>query len=197
MIPDQVDFLPPDYRERKSRRRVWIVRGAMTVAVLCGMAGAMISTNRKASGLDLRLAVINRQREESRSRITQVEQLTRRKEDLSRRLGVLKDVLARARGALVFEAVGASCTDTTLLTNFNMRIDTASTRPEVVVTIEGRCPDHMDVANLQSRLGRDPLLNNVNVVLSEKAASGDSRIKFVMTARSPGLVTEELLRAVR
>lgn len=197
MIQAQIDFLPPNFREKRSRRRVWIVRGTLTVAVLCGMVGALIATNRKASSLDVRLAAIDRQREQARSRIAQVEQLTRRKEELSRRLGVLKDVLARARGALIFEAVGASCTETTHLSKFSMRIDTAKTQPEVAVTIEGRCPGHMDVANLQSRLGRDPLLGDVNVVLSEKADSGDSKIKFVMTARSPGLITEELLGAVR
>ena len=197
MSYQQIDFLPADYRERRSRRKLWAFRGLLILVLASGMTWAGLAVNRKSSRLEQKLQSVEQQREQSRSRIAQVEQLSRKKEELSRRLGVLRDVLARARGALVFEAVGRSCSETTHLTHVSLRTDTSGTGPVVALTIEGRCPDHIDVANLQSRLSAEPMLNEVNVVLSEKATANDSRIKFVLTARSPGLISEQLVGAVR
>lgn len=192
-----IDFLPPHFRDRRNRRKIWLLRSALILVLAAGMVWSSLNVSRKGERLELQLGSVERQREQSRSRIAQVEQLSRKKEELSRRLGVLRDVLARARGALVFEAVGRSCTKSTHLTHVSLRTDTSGTGPEVALTIEGRCPDHIDVANLQSRLSAEPMLGDVSVVLSEKAAANDSRIKFVMTARSPGLISEKLVEAVR
>jgi Tfp pilus assembly protein PilN len=197
MPAPQIDFLPAAHRERRSRQKLWMFRGLMLLMLAGGMTWASLSVSHRSSRLFQQLRLVEHEREEARSRIAQVEQLSHQKEELSRRLGVLKDVLARARGALVFEAVGRSCAENTHLTHVSLRTDTTGTAPQVALTIEGRCPDHIDVANLQTRLAAEPVLSDVSVVLSEKVAADDGRIKFVMTARSPGLISPQLVSAVR
>jgi Tfp pilus assembly protein PilN len=197
MAVARVDFLPPDYRERRSRRRIWIMRGSVTVALALGMVFASVNVTKRSARLDAELTRIKQRYEQARIRIAQVEQLDRQKEELSRRLGILRDVVVRARGSLVLEAVGSSCPESARLTKVDLRVNTTGPAPEVDVTIEGRCPDHLDVANLLSCLSEKPLLSNVRMVLSENVDALGADKKFVITAKSPGLLSDELLRGVR
>jgi Tfp pilus assembly protein PilN len=127
------------------------------------------------------------------NRIAQVETLTQKKDDLSRRLSVLKEILVRARGGRVLESVGASCPASTLLTKVDVRLNSTGPVPVIDLTIEGRCPDDESVANLLDALQSKPLLSEVQLVLSENLDAVRSEKKFVVTAQSPGQLSLELL----
>ncbi|MBI4880908.1 MAG: PilN domain-containing protein [Planctomycetes bacterium] len=197
-----VDFLPPEHRERRSRRRVWMLRAGLSAALVVGMAFAALHVERKSRFLDGELARIREHYERSRTRIAQVEELDRQKEELARRLGILKEVIVQARGSLVLDAVGSSCPERACLTKVDLRVNAARAAPELDVTIEGRCPDHLDVANLLTALSKKPLLSNVSMVFSEdvdaagREAAGQEK-KFVITAKSPGLLSADLLGGAR
>ncbi len=188
-----VDFLPPEFRERRIRRRQWIERVVMAGVVVTAMLAATMVISRKRSRIDVTLEAVEARYADLKSRIAQVETLTRKKDDLSRRLTVLKDILVRARGGRVLEAIGASCTNATLLTKVDVRMNSTGATPVIDLTIEGRCPDDENVANFLDALEAKPLLAAVNLVLSENVDAIRSEKKFVVTAQSPGLLSSSLL----
>lgn len=197
MAECQVDFLPPSYKERRSRRRTWLVRGGVVLILAVAMSGASFAVHRKSERLGGELDTISSERDRTRNRIAQVEQLDKKKQELARRLGVLEEILSRARGSLVLDSVSRSCGESVMLNKVNLRLDTKEARPFVQISIEGFCSDHLDVANLQGSLADELLLHDVNVVLSEKVSTSDQRIKFVVTARSPGELSAAFLEKLR
>ncbi len=183
-----VDFLPPEHRERRSRRRVWLLRAGLSAVLILSMVLTALHVQRKHRILDGELARISQHYEHARTRIAQVEQLDRQKEELARRLGILKEVVVQARGSLVLDAVGSSCPERACLTKLDLRVNAAQLLPEVEVSIEGLCPDHLDVANLLTALSQKPLLADVRMVFSEDVDAASQDKKFVITAKSPGLL---------
>lgn len=190
-----VDFLPPDYRERRTRKRVWIVRAVLAVVLAASMAAGSVALERRRDMLAGQLALVGEKHELARARIAQVEELDRQKEELARRLSVLKDVLARARGSLVFEAVGRSCGESVRLTRVDVRVQTKGLEPAFELTIEGLCQNDGDVARLLEELKRQPLVSRARMVFSEdEGGRGVARKKFGIAAASEGRLTASMLR---
>jgi Tfp pilus assembly protein PilN len=185
-----VDFLPPDYRDRRLRRRAWVTYGTVAVVLLLAMVFAWYGVDRRRGALSVELEAARSAHDRSKNRIAQVEQLDLKKDELSQRLSVLRDVLARTRGALVLNAVAASAPESTLITRIDLRVSEAGDVPRIEITIEGRCSDHLDVANLLRALDAQPLLSDVRMVLSEEIDAFTAGKKFVVTARSPALLSE-------
>jgi len=190
-----VDFLPPDYRERRSRKRIWIIRGSLAVALVLSMAAGSIGLEGRKSSLEQRLSAVMATHDTARARIAQVEELDRRKEELSRRLSVLEDVLARARGSLVLEAIGRSCGEQLRFTEVDVRVNSQGLEPTVELTISGLCASDGEVAALLEALRNEPLVGSARMVFSEDAGPSTTEKKFVISARSPARLSEELLAA--
>jgi Tfp pilus assembly protein PilN len=183
-----VDFLPPDYRDRRSRRRASVTYVSVVAVLALAMAFAWYGVDRRRGTLATELEGARSAYDQVKTRIAQVEQLDMKKDELARRLSVLRDVLARTRGALVLNAVAASAPESTLITRIDMRVSESGDVPRIEITIEGRCSDHLDVANLLRALEAQPLLTDVRMVLSEDVDSRGTGKKFVVTARSPALL---------
>ncbi len=189
-----VDFLPPDYRERRTRKRVWVTRSILAAVLVGSMVAGSVALEGRREALAAQLASVSEAHESARARIGQVEELDRQKETLARRLSVLKDVLARARGSLVLEAIGRSCAEEVRLTKVDVRVQSKGIEPTLELTIEGVSPSDGKVAELLEALQAQPLVRRASMVFSEDEGSGGvRRKKFGIAAGSPARLDANLL----
>lgn len=183
-----VDFLPPAFRERRLRRRAWATRAVLSGVLVLIAGGASFAVGRQSDRMAARLEETRRKYDLARGRIAQVEQLDRKKQELSQRLEVLKDVLARARGARTVAALGVACPDEVVLEKVAVRVDESGVRPHVELTIEGRAERVDAVMNLIDRLEEVLEPEWVHLVESADLATRDALKAFIVIARLPGLV---------
>lgn len=191
-----VDFLPPEWRERRSRRRLWAYRAGLTALLALVLGAGSWAVGRRLDTLERTLVEVRQRRDAVQSRIAQVERLDRKKTELERRLNVLADVLARTRGGVLLAAVGAAVPQEVRLRRLDVRAKLRADPPVVDVSIEGRCPDDLAVADFLSRLSRHPLFEEARMVLSEDVDSHSNEKKFVIAAHAPPYLDEERLERV-
>lgn len=183
-----VDFLPPDYRARRLRKRLLATRGLVVVILLAGMiAASALAANRERS-LNRELNGMLAKHEIAKERIRQIEELDRKKAELQQRLGVLSAILRRTRGSAVLDSIAKSSPESISLTKVECHQRDAATKPETEVTIEGRCPHNEDIADIMRALSAQPLLYDVQLKFSEDEDATHATKKFVITARAPGQV---------
>jgi Tfp pilus assembly protein PilN len=183
--PIDVDFLPPGWRARRARRRAIASRAGVAVALLVALTCAEAALLYRRSGLAERLADVQARFDAARGRIGEVEELDRKKQELTSRLAVLGDVLRRTRGAVLVSTVTAAAPEGVVLHKLDYQVDDVEGVPSAQLSIHGTCATHVDVADFFDALDQARGLEQVRMVYSEeKDLKGDK--EFVLVARAPG-----------
>lgn len=182
-----VDFLPPDFRRKRQLRRMR--RRMVMMALTCGLAlsAHTWSAARNRRELSTRLNGVLERYQAALGRVAEVEHLETRREDLTRKLAVLREVLERTRGADVLAVVSDTCPPSTRVGKLDLRVRDNETQPQIDVVLEGTCPDHADVAEFMRSLEHTALVTEVDMVRSEMVDAHRSDKRFVIKAQVCGL----------
>lgn len=185
-----VDFLPPSWRAKREVRRSLLSKVGIFATVTLVIAGAQVWLVHQRLELDRLLRDVELEHIRARSRITEVEELDRRKNDLAARLDLLKDVLKRARGAEVVAAAGRSASPRGIaLDAIEFHVSEASGSPELELTVKGTCKSHDEAVAFTDSLGQSFALTAARLVSSEETIEPGTK-EFVVTAKAPGLLAE-------
>ncbi len=184
----RVDFLPPEYHALRRRRRLLATRGGVAVVLLLGMVVASFAAAARERALERELDQILSKYELARDRIRQMQELDNKRNELSRRMDVLSDVLRRTRASVMLDAVAKASPPSVCLTKVECHQRDNAASPEIEITIEGRCLENEDVSKLVKALSANPLMSDVAPIFTEDEDATRTAKKFLVSARAPGLV---------
>lgn len=190
-----VDFLPPDYRDLRARRRTRLAALGLAGLLALGLCTATLALKEKQRDLTTELAAVRAEFDRSRSRIAEVDHLEQNKLMLEQRMLVLKDVLARARGGAQLRAIVNACPRGIALNKVVIQRDEAGVKPEFAIAIDGLGIDQPTVYAFLGRLQQDELLSRVLLEKCENVADGDSHQQFTIVARAAGAAKEPTAEA--
>lgn len=190
-----VDFLPPDYRDHRARRRTRLAALGLAGMLALGLCTATLALKDKQRTLATELAAVRAEFERSRSRIAEVDHLEQNKLMLEQRMLVLKDVLARARGGAQLRAIVNACPRGIALNKVVIQRDEAGVKPEFAIAIEGLGTDQPTVYAFLGSLQDDELLSRVLLEKCENVADGDTHQQFTIVARAAGAAKEPIPEA--
>jgi Tfp pilus assembly protein PilN len=191
-----VDFLPPDWRAKRARRRHALTRSAVAGFVALVLIAVHAHALSQHSRLNDDLSLVEAEYSRARDRIQRVEELDRKKQELKRRLEQLKDILKRSHGAAIAAAISQSVPDTLALKKLEFHVSEMAGIPVYEVSILGLSPDNRTPLDFSDEMAkRRPLLTLVRVP-SVKEHDAGSRREFVVTAIAPGLLDRPLAEVV-
>jgi len=177
------DFLPASWRERRGRRRFWIVRLALVLVVASLLGAHGFVAHRSRIEDRARVADGERRYQLAVGRIAEVQQLETKKAQLAERLDDLRGVLGHVRGANVVHAVGSACTPSVSLTRLELgyRAENGAGRV-MTVTLDGICPDTKEGTAYERLLHSDPYLSTARMVRTDPIDAYREEKKFLITA---------------
>jgi len=183
-----IDFLPPEWRARRAKRRSMLSRLGVTSILLVAIAAAQIWLVQRDIALADEMRSVDTEHARARSRIGEVEELDRRKGDLAQRLDLLKDVLKRARGAEIVAAIGRSAPDSVVLEFIDFHVnDELNGTPAIELNIRGTCTAHESAVHFADTLALEPAIASARLVSSQATAVAGTK-EFVITGLAPGLL---------
>ena len=99
------------------------------------------------------------------------------------------DLPGRARGAVLVSAVTESTPAGVTLSKIEFHVDEKDGVPRTQLTIQGWCPNHVDVADFLDALIDEPSLSDVRMVYSEDKDEHRAK-EFVLVAEASGLLAQ-------
>lgn len=190
-----VDFLPPDYRDLRARRRTRLAAFGLAGLLALGLCTTTLALKEQQRGLAVEVAAVRAEFDRSRSRIAEVDDLEQNKLLLEQRLVVLKDVLARARGGAQLRAIVNACPRGVALNKVIVQRDEAGVKPEFSIAIDGLGVDQPTVYAFLGRLQENDQLSRVLLEKCENVADGDTHQQFTIVARAAGAAKEPIAEA--
>lgn len=191
-----VDFLPPDWRAKRARRRHALTRSAVAGFVALILIAVHVHSLSQHARLNDELSLVEAEYSRARDRIGRVEELDRKKQELKRRLDQLKDVLKRSHGAAIAAAISQSVPNSLALKKLEFHVSEIAGIPVYEVSILGLSPDNGTPLDFSDEMAkRRPLLTLVRVP-SVKEHDAGGRREFVVTAIAPGMLDRPLAEVV-
>ena len=195
--PNQLNFLPEDYLERKARRRANILCGALSVVVLGTIGSAFYLSERSMHGLDQELAEVDQQYTDAATRIADVKRMHAKQRQIVQHAelaAALVEKVPRSNLLATFTnslPPGVSLLDLTM--ESKPKVVTASTgaatvfearkaaiengkkpaaapeppKYDVFIRLTGVADNDVQVGEFISKLNKSPLLRDVNLVISD------------------------------
>ncbi len=211
-----MSFLPEDYLERRIELRTNAICLALFVIVFSAVIGAYFVTNRQRTEVKDLHKQINDQFQDAAKRITQLEQLQKRKQDMIRKANITRSLVEQVPRTLILSELINRMPPNLSLLSFDLETKVTQTAaaakptaledakskaktkkkeesPEMIavsdVTLRlvGIAPTDVEVSNYLESLGKCPLVRDVSLSFSEEIAiEGKSLRKFQLGMRVNG-----------
>ena len=210
-----INFLPDDYRQRISARRANLVCVLIACGSLLALAAAVALVYVEAEGTAGLRTIVERQYEEANRQVAQAKQLEDRKAGLLHKVELSTALLDRVPASRLLAAMTNYLPPDASLTSVTMRVEELDVRPgadakkagaepprktlgtrnaapaaaakvkRVVFRVDGLAQTDVQVAEYLSRLGADPLFEDVDLQFTEafKYQEGLTLRRFQMTFR--------------
>jgi Tfp pilus assembly protein PilN len=194
--PNQLDFLPEDYLERKARRRTILICAVLAGIVMAAIGAAFSITERINRQADQRKQEVDLKYAEEAKQIQQIQQVEQKQQKMARQAELAASLLEKIpRSNILAEVTNAVPSDVSLL-EFSLNSirrsapaavaasdptkASAAAQPQpiaydVQLKVSGIAANDVQVAEFIRRLSHDDLFQDVNLIISDEFSQGEEK----------------------